>query len=42
MAEDLDPAETRKWLDSLDSVLEFDGPDRATSCWMREDGFSYT
>ena len=29
MASDLDPAETREWLDSLDAVLEFDGPDRA-------------
>ena len=30
MASDLDPAETREWLDSLDAVLEFDGPDRAS------------
>jgi hypothetical protein len=30
MAQDLDPAETEEWLDSLDAVLEFDGPDRAT------------
>ena len=29
MPSDLDPAETREWLDSLDAVLEFDGPDRA-------------
>ena len=29
MPEDLDPAETREWLDSLDSVLEFEGPERA-------------
>ncbi len=29
MPDDLDPAETREWLDSLDAVLEFDGPDRA-------------
>ena len=27
---DFDPAETRDWLDSLDAVLAFDGPDRAT------------
>jgi len=30
MADDRDPVETREWLDSLDAVLEFDGPDRAT------------
>ena len=30
MADDLDPAETREWLESLDAVLAFDGPDRAT------------
>jgi pyruvate dehydrogenase E1 component len=30
MADDLDPVETREWLESLDSVLEFDGADRAT------------
>jgi pyruvate dehydrogenase E1 component len=30
MASDLDPAETREWLDSLDAVLEFDGPGRAS------------
>jgi pyruvate dehydrogenase E1 component len=29
MAQDLDPTETREWLDALDSVLEFDGADRA-------------
>ena len=29
MRNDVDPAETREWLDSLDSVLEFDGADRA-------------
>jgi pyruvate dehydrogenase E1 component len=29
MREDLDPIATREWLDSLDSVLEFDGADRA-------------
>src|SRR5450755_1590336 len=29
MPSDLDPAETREWRDSLDAVLEFDGPDRA-------------
>jgi pyruvate dehydrogenase E1 component len=27
--EDLDPAETREWLDALDSVLAFEGGDRA-------------
>ena len=30
MASDLDPAETREWLDSLDAVLAFDGPGRAS------------
>jgi len=30
MASDLDPAETREWLESLDAVLEFDGPGRAS------------
>ena len=29
MLEDLDPAETREWLDALDSVLTFEGGDRA-------------
>jgi pyruvate dehydrogenase E1 component len=29
-ADDFDPVETREWLESLDTVLEFDGPDRAT------------
>jgi pyruvate dehydrogenase E1 component len=29
MPNDVDPVETREWLDSLDSVLEFDGADRA-------------
>jgi pyruvate dehydrogenase E1 component len=29
MLDDLDPVETREWLDALDSVLEFDGPERA-------------
>ena len=29
MSEDLDPSETREWLDALDSVVEFDGADRA-------------
>ena len=29
MLKDLDPAETREWLDSLDSVLAFEGPERA-------------
>jgi pyruvate dehydrogenase E1 component len=30
MLEDLDPVETWEWLDALDSVLEFDGADRAS------------
>ncbi len=30
MADDPDPVETGEWRDSLDAVLEFDGPDRAT------------
>ncbi|MHA6794487.1 pyruvate dehydrogenase (acetyl-transferring), homodimeric type [Pseudonocardia bannensis] len=30
MLEDLDPLETREWLDALDSVVEFDGADRAS------------
>ncbi len=30
MSQDLDPLETREWLDALDSVLVFDGADRAT------------
>jgi pyruvate dehydrogenase E1 component len=29
MPQDLDPVETQEWLDALDSVLEFDGADRA-------------
>ena len=29
MLEDLDPAETREWVDALESVLEFEGADRA-------------
>ena len=29
MPEDLDPSETREWLEALDSVVEFDGADRA-------------
>src|SRR3954447_8142254 len=29
MPEDLDPSETREWLDALDSVVEFDGANRA-------------
>ena len=29
MLEDLDPAETREWLDALDSVMAFEGADRA-------------
>ena len=30
MPQDLDPVETREWLEALDSVLAFDGADRAT------------
>ncbi len=30
MLDDLDTSETREWLDALDSVLEFEGTDRAT------------
>ena len=30
MSQDLDPLETREWLDALDSVVTFDGTDRAT------------
>ncbi len=30
MLEDLDPAETREWVDALDSVLAFEGADRAS------------
>jgi pyruvate dehydrogenase E1 component len=30
MLEDVDPVETKEWLDALHSVLAFDGPDRAT------------
>src|SRR5687767_13360745 len=30
MTQDLDPLETREWLDALDSVVTFDGSDRAT------------
>jgi pyruvate dehydrogenase E1 component len=30
MTQDLDPLETREWLDALDSVVTFDGADRAT------------
>ena len=29
MLEDLDPAETREWVDELDSVMTFEGADRA-------------
>src|SRR3954463_362410 len=29
MAQDLDPSETREWRDALDSVVEFDGVERA-------------
>jgi pyruvate dehydrogenase E1 component len=29
MPDDLDPLETREWVEALDSVLEFDGTDRA-------------
>ena len=35
MLEDLDPAETREWVEALDSVLAYEGADRAFSCWMR-------
>ena len=35
MLEDLDPAETREWLEALDSVLAYEGADRAFACWMR-------
>ena len=31
MLEDLDPAETREWLEALDSVLAFEGADRAAT-----------
>jgi pyruvate dehydrogenase complex dehydrogenase (E1) component len=34
MADDLDPAETRERLDSLDVLLAFDGPDRASFLLM--------
>src|SRR5512135_3780480 len=30
MLEDLDPAETREWVDALDSVMTFEGADRAS------------
>jgi pyruvate dehydrogenase E1 component len=30
MTQDLDPLETREWLEALDSVVTFDGADRAT------------
>ena len=30
MSQDVDPLETREWLDALDSVVLFDGADRAT------------
>jgi len=30
MTQDLDPLETREWLEALDSVVAFDGADRAT------------
>ncbi|HET6469855.1 MAG TPA: pyruvate dehydrogenase (acetyl-transferring), homodimeric type [Geminicoccaceae bacterium] len=29
MSQDIDPLETREWVDSLDSVLRFEGPERA-------------
>ena len=29
MREDLDPVETQEWLDALESVLEFEGSERA-------------
>jgi pyruvate dehydrogenase E1 component len=28
LLEDLDPAETREWVDALDSVMTFEGADR--------------
>jgi len=30
MANDIDPEETREWLDAIASVLEFEGPERAS------------
>ena len=30
MTQDLDPLETREWLDALDSLVVFEGADRAT------------
>jgi pyruvate dehydrogenase E1 component len=36
MLEDVDPVETQEWRDALDSVLEFDGADRA--CGVLEVG----
>ena len=30
MRQDLDPVETQEWLDALDSVLEFEGAERAS------------
>jgi len=27
--QDIDPLETREWVDSLEAVLEIEGPDRA-------------
>ena len=35
MLEDLDPAGTREWLEALDSVLAYEGADRA---WRRAAG----
>ena len=32
--DDVDPAETREWLEALESVLEREGPERAT--WLLE------
>ena len=29
MNPDVDPKETREWLDAIDGVLEYEGPDRA-------------
>src|ERR1700760_1673443 len=36
MLEDLDPAETREWLEALDSVLAYEGADRAF--YLRDGG----
>ena len=31
MNPDVDPQETREWLDAIDGVIEHEGPDRATT-----------